>query len=179
MAEHIFFSKISSDAPTWGAWIKDALLIGWRREEKSPPPGGIWIHDLSFAPQVCSLPLCYNHCPRRVYDVFYVQLGNKLRPNKMSFGPRFLIDSPYTRNTNLRLMVFCWWIVFGLNSKWFFRLNYSLDSKFVLTTHLVSTLYSIVSFQHITETIHFIVTFLEENFTLIAGDWKSGYSSRC
>ena len=120
---YFFFSKISCDAPTWGAWIKDALLIGWRREEKSPPPGGIWIHDLSFAPQVCSLPLCYNHCPRRVYDVFYVQLGNKLRPNKMSFGPRFLIDSPSTRNTNLRLMVFCWWIVFGINSKWFFRLN--------------------------------------------------------
>ena len=42
----IFFRKISSVAPPWGTWIKDALLRGQRRE-KSLALNRIWTHDLS------------------------------------------------------------------------------------------------------------------------------------
>ena len=41
-----FYRKTSSVAPSWGIWIKDTLLRGWKRE-KSPGPGGIQTHDLS------------------------------------------------------------------------------------------------------------------------------------
>ena len=61
----IFYRKTSSVVPPWGTSSKDALLIGLRREEKSPAPGGIQTHNLkSFALQACALPLCYNHCQK-------------------------------------------------------------------------------------------------------------------
>ena len=52
-AEHIFIGKISSVAPPWGTWIKDTLLLGLRREEKSPAPGRIQTHDLKSFATIC------------------------------------------------------------------------------------------------------------------------------
>ena len=43
--------KISSVAPRWRTWIKDAPLMGYMRE-KSSAPSGIWTHNLSVTKRV-------------------------------------------------------------------------------------------------------------------------------
>ena len=50
-AKHIFHYKIRSIASPQGTWIKDILLMAQKRE-KSPAPGRIWTHDLSFMRRV-------------------------------------------------------------------------------------------------------------------------------
>ena len=59
-----FYGKISSVAPVQGTWIKDALLIGLRREVKkhstrqdSNP------HPQEFCSAGVALLLCYSRCP--------------------------------------------------------------------------------------------------------------------
>ena len=46
----------------------DTLLRWKRSKEKSPESGGIPNHGLKrFAPQLCTLLLCYSHCPMSKY----------------------------------------------------------------------------------------------------------------
>ena len=48
----------------------DTLLIGERKEEKSPAPGGIRTHNLkSLIPQADALPLCYSN-NRKITNLF-------------------------------------------------------------------------------------------------------------
>ena len=59
-----FYGKISCVAPLRGTWIKDALLIGLRREVKKHITGQDSIpHPQEFCSAGVALLLCYSRCP--------------------------------------------------------------------------------------------------------------------